>query len=1233
MSGFEDCQYLGNVLRKRRLYPTVVCYHGCVDGRSQALTFRQVVADIKMHVGELRRAGYEFVLPSVYAAWQRGEVQFDRPIACIHFDDGLASVDKIVPWLISQNVPCGLALITRRLGNLTPERDFITWSRLRQYVSSGLVQILCHTHNMHHLTVVRRSDGEIDVAPVLEGPAWLDDGDVLYLDAGDSRPYWDFSIIDRTALGVPIWGTDQYDGSTPITTTFRVVPKVTGSVSVMRLWMSLSRPYSTGYAAQVEIRASGALVWSGTIEPKNYETRSQWVEREFYSITLDTPFSVTAGAAIELEFRTLNSGGVLATLYGIPTNNAAWWARTTCRGLWPEGSQGRPNRTWQYIDYPQNDRWPVRPAIILGFGTGSDTPLAQYQLLVQADLDAFADAVNKNLNATWFGDAVWRPDTYYWLGPRSEVVANIDPDDPPAWYTPFKSCPPVGSVAGSIVSATVIATPNVSGTVAEIGLQFTNPEDFCWVEGGEIRGDGWPFPANTEEEKQSVEAAQLRSYTAVFDVFVDGVRVASVDLYKILRDGSFPCDEFTVETSVPRTIRISPINRGPTIGDDVVVRWGIKRLTFFVRNVGAATPVTQIVYPFGSYYSDGIGPIQQRPFLDVGQALKTVLLGAGYERGWTIQAYRNVRDDEPREPDLRRKPLAQSRWLVYGDQAPDVSLNNLAAVSGYLFRDAQHHGVEWQASIEPDPAGNTSAAVRSQTIDYAAFDAWFFDASGNIVPARINDGGTYDGVEYANDKAMLQSRGVRCLLIISNYNPALNDPDPAIGSYVVNNAAVYIPQIVQVCVTNGWDGITINLEAIPAADRAAASAFFVALSRAMHAAGKLLHATVPAITGTAYDASWWTGWCDLSVMARHCDAIKVMSYTETGSGTLPGPSTPAPSNDLPDGFFDAVYQYARTVVPAAFWGRVLIGCRSFGHLWPDVDVSLDANYVTYHQAIAEALKLGARIDQLETELGWGRGGTRCWAGTPETVERAAARAEATFGGVGLWLLDAGDIEEFLPDTRQLGRIYEDENMSVMPDVLFPESLSFGSSGGPRFATTVVAVQSGSESRNALWTYPLHAYDVSLAVRTTQQMEIVRNIFMVARGRWRAFRFKDWADFSATNQVIDAALDGVRTNFQLIKTYTVGSESLVRKISFPRAGTVRMFRSGVEYLSGFSVNAATGLVSFTAPPAAGGVLTATFEFDVPVRFDTDELPTEYLTRGADGQLLLSAGTIPLVEVRL
>ena len=87
-------------------------------------------------------------------------------------------------------------------------------------------------------------------------------------------------------------------------------------------------------------------------------------------------------------------------------------------------------------------------------------------------------------------------------------------------------------------------------------------------------------------------------------------------------------------------------------------------------------------------------------------------------------------------------------------------------------------------------------------------------------------------------------------------------------------------------------------------------------------------------------------------------------------------------------------------------------------------------------------------------------------------------------------------------------------------------------------------------------------------------------------------------------------------------------AMTRAITKPVAGTVTIALNGTPQASGWSVSTTTGLITFTTAPAPGVAITAGFEFDVPVRFDTDALDVTL-----DLERLGSITSIPLIELRL
>ena len=203
------------------------------------------------------------------------------------------------------------------------------------------------------------------------------------------------------------------------------------------------------------------------------------------------------------------------------------------------------------------------------------------------------------------------------------------------------------------------------------------------------------------------------------------------------------------------------------------------------------------------------------------------------------------------------------------------------------------------------------------------------------------------------------------------------------------------------------------------------------------------------------------------------------------------------------------------------------------------------------------------------------------------------------------------------------------------EVRFPDNIARGARGGPERRTQIVELASGDEERNASWANSRRRYDVAYGIRRADDLAAVVAFFEARNGRLHGFRFKDWADYKSglpsqapgpQDQVIGEG-DGTTTVFQLVKRYSSGSQTWTRVIIKPVAGTVRIALGGVEQTSGWSVDTTTGVVSFDTTPASGVAITAGFEFDVPVRFDTDTLDVTL-----DLERLGSITSIPLLEIR-
>ena len=203
---------------------------------------------------------------------------------------------------------------------------------------------------------------------------------------------------------------------------------------------------------------------------------------------------------------------------------------------------------------------------------------------------------------------------------------------------------------------------------------------------------------------------------------------------------------------------------------------------------------------------------------------------------------------------------------------------------------------------------------------------------------------------------------------------------------------------------------------------------------------------------------------------------------------------------------------------------------------------------------------------------------------------------------------------------------------------FPATLSFGSIGGPERLTEIVTLASGHEERNTPWAQARRRYDAGVALRSLEDVEALISFFEARQGQLHGFRWKDWSDFKSSRAGAAPAFDDQRigvgddatTAFQLLKTYRSGDQGAARPVVKPVAGTVRIGLGGVEQREGvhYEVDTTTGLVTFAEPPNRDVVVTAGFEFDVPVRFDTDRIQVSLASFQAG-----EVPNVPVVEIRV
>jgi uncharacterized protein (TIGR02217 family) len=207
------------------------------------------------------------------------------------------------------------------------------------------------------------------------------------------------------------------------------------------------------------------------------------------------------------------------------------------------------------------------------------------------------------------------------------------------------------------------------------------------------------------------------------------------------------------------------------------------------------------------------------------------------------------------------------------------------------------------------------------------------------------------------------------------------------------------------------------------------------------------------------------------------------------------------------------------------------------------------------------------------------------------------------------------------------------------EIRFPTNVSRGAHGGPERRTDVVVLGSGAEERNARWADSRRTYNAGYGVRTVDDLHAVIAFFEERRGKLHGFRWHDATDCKScppekTPTMLDQVLgtgDATTSRFDLRKTYGTTFAPYARRITKPVAGSVLVAVAGVlQPPANVVIDTTSGAIIFQPGhiPPAGTSVTAGFQFDVPVRFDTDKLEIN-LSGFRSGAI----PSIPLIEIRV
>ena len=164
-----------------------------------------------------------------------------------------------------------------------------------------------------------------------------------------------------------------------------------------------------------------------------------------------------------------------------------------------------------------------------------------------------------------------------------------------------------------------------------------------------------------------------------------------------------------------------------------------------------------------------------------------------------------------------------------------------------------------------------------------------------------------------------------------------------------------------------------------------------------------------------------------------------------------------------------------------------------------------------------------------------------------------------------------------------------------------------------FNSLVLENQEGAEERIIKWLSPLLTFDLSKVILSKTQRDYIRDYFAQVKGNVDSFPYLDYSDYQATHEPLVNRLGSItqgilagnigNTQFQLIKTYQIGSNIHYRPITRPEPNSIEIYENGV-LLTGWTEQ--EGKITLASPKLPNSTLTASFDFYVPVSFSQPQM---------------------------
>ena len=185
-------------------------------------------------------------------------------------------------------------------------------------------------------------------------------------------------------------------------------------------------------------------------------------------------------------------------------------------------------------------------------------------------------------------------------------------------------------------------------------------------------------------------------------------------------------------------------------------------------------------------------------------------------------------------------------------------------------------------------------------------------------------------------------------------------------------------------------------------------------------------------------------------------------------------------------------------------------------------------------------------------------------------------------------------------------------------LIFPAlpGLAWSVTKSPTFQTRVQRAVSGRELRALDYPYPLWQFTLAFDLLRDKpaagydELRTLMGFYMLCQGAFGTFLFQDPSDDRVTGQQIGTG-DASTTIFQLQRTMgaALPGGGFPVPIAAPNVVEAVYLNGIVQSPAGYSVDPKTGLVTFSAAPGSGLIMTADYSYYFRCRFIEDSYTFE------------------------